>query len=441
MTSAGSKSAALIPGHERPAEFVVRGWEWTKRLGAVGGAQLVVQGFSFASGIMIVRWLPTKQYALYTLANTLLGTLSVISDGGISSGVMAQGGKVWQDRSKLGAVIATGRSLRRQFAIGTLLLWAPFFIWQFREHGAPWSDIAIILLVVIGYFWAAFLSTIYAVAPNLWQRLRDTQRIAVEQNLIRLGCLGGSLLAFPTAVTAVGATLVGQGWSVFRLKRISSRLVDLGQSENAEIRREVLKITKRVLPSAIYFCISSQLMIWLISVFGTNAGLAQIGALGRLGQVFTVFSGIATAAIAPRFARLPAQRNLIARRYFQVMTLFAVAGCGIVILVALFSRQVLWILGPEYAGLTREVVLAAAGSAMYFLVVSALALTNARGIVISPWRGIMLNFAAQVILLSALNVHTVAGVLWFGILAATFDLLLYTGNFLIVSGWSPVVRR
>jgi len=123
------------------------------------------------------------------------------------------------------------------------------------------------------------------------------------------------------------------------------------------------------------------------------------------------------------------------------MTLFAVAGCGIVILVALFSRQVLWILGPEYAGLTREVVLAAAGSAMYFLVVSALALTNARGIVISPWRGIMLNFAAQVILLSALNVHTVAGVLWFGILAATFDLLLYTGNFLIVSGWSPVVRR
>jgi len=313
MTSAGSKSAALIPGHERPAEFVVRDGNgpngWRSRWSPTRSA-----GFQFRVRHHDCPLAADKTIRSYTLANTLLGTLSVISDGGISSGVMAQGARSGRTTP------SSGLSSRRKEPAPPVRHWNPLVVGTFLHMAVSRARSSLerhrnYSAGCHRLFWAAFLSTIYAVAPNLWQRLRDTQRIAVEQNLIRLGCLGGSLLAFPTAVTAVGATLVGQGWSVFRLKRISSRLVDLGQSENAEIRREVLKITKRVLPSAIYFCISSQLMIWLISVFGTNAGLAQIGALGRLGQVFTVFSGIATAAIAPRFARLPAQRNLIARRY------------------------------------------------------------------------------------------------------------------------------
>jgi hypothetical protein len=234
-------------------------------------------------------------------------------------------------------------------------------------------------------------------------------------------------------VAAVGVTLVGQVWGAFRLKRLSDGLVDTEQPANAEVRREVLKITKRVLPSSIYICISSQLMIWLISILGTTTGLAEVGALGRLGQVFTVFSGTAAAAIVPRFARLQAERRVVVRRYLQVMALFAAISAGIVIFVALFPREVLWILGPKYTGLTYEVTLAAAASASYFMAMTALTLTNARGIAISPWCGIGLNLAAQLILLSVLNVHTVRGVLWFGILVPVVDLIVCWVNFLIVS--------
>lgn len=60
-------------------------------------AQGLIQALSFASGIMIVRLLPTKEYALYVLANTMLGTMTLLSDGGISTGVMAQGAKVWTE--------------------------------------------------------------------------------------------------------------------------------------------------------------------------------------------------------------------------------------------------------------------------------------------------------------------------------------------------------
>ena len=115
------------------------------------------------------------------------------------------------------------------------------------------------------------------------------------------------------------------------------------------------------------------------------------------------------------------------------MALFAAIGCSVMIFVAVFPREVLWVLGPAYAGLTYEVTLSIACSASYFMTVTALAMANARGIVISPWFGIGLNLAVQLILVCILNVHTVRGVLWFGILVSTFDMIVCWTNFLIVS--------
>lgn len=405
--------------------------EWTGRLLRVGSAQGLIQALNLASGLLIIRSLSPQQYALYTLANSLLGTLSILSDGGISIGVMAEGGKRWQDRKGLGAVLATGRALRWQFAFLSMLLWAPFFLWQFRAHGASWGVSACVFLLLACSFGAILLGSMYSVAPNLWQRLRDTQRIALEQVVGRLGALFVFLGAFPTAFVAVAVAFAGHIWSVLRLKKVSDTLADSTQVPSAEVRREILKITHRTLPSTIYFCISSQVAIWLISVCGSSTGLAQIGALARLGQVFGVFSGVAGAVVVPRFARLATEKGLVLRRFFQAGFVFASVGAGVVGLVALFPEKVLLLLGREYAGLTGEVVLASAGSAAYFLSASVWGLASARGIVISPWLGIPSNLAVQVLLIALLDVHTVRGVLWLGVFMSAFELLLCVVNFLV----------
>jgi hypothetical protein len=75
---------------------------WGKLISITGSVQLILQALGFASGILIIRLLPVQEYAFYTLANTMLGTMTVLSDGGISAGVMAQGGRVWKDKEKLG---------------------------------------------------------------------------------------------------------------------------------------------------------------------------------------------------------------------------------------------------------------------------------------------------------------------------------------------------
>ena len=58
---------------------------WSKLISITASAQLIVQAVGFLSGILIIRLLPVQEYAYYTLANTMLGTMTILADGGISS--------------------------------------------------------------------------------------------------------------------------------------------------------------------------------------------------------------------------------------------------------------------------------------------------------------------------------------------------------------------
>jgi len=221
-----------------------------------------------------------------------------------------------------------------------------------------------------------------------------------------------------------------QLWANRRLQLLSAEDADMRQTEDMHVRREVTKVVRRILPAAIYFCLSSQITIWLISVFGSTLALAKLGALGRLGQVFIIVSSVTVAVIIPRFARLRSDRGLILRRYFQVLALQAIVGAAITGMVLVFSREVLWLLGPEYSGLGRELVLLVASSALNLVAGMAYNLGNARGHITPPVINIILQLLCQALLISLLNVSTLEGALWFGIWMPVFQLLIYTANIL-----------
>src|SRR3979411_3067246 len=76
--------------------------------------QGVVQLIGFCSGILLVRWLDQREYAYFTIANTMQGTISLLADIGVSVGLVSIGGRVWQDRHRFGELINTGLSLRKR---------------------------------------------------------------------------------------------------------------------------------------------------------------------------------------------------------------------------------------------------------------------------------------------------------------------------------------
>src|SRR6476620_8569895 len=108
--------------------------EWTKLISITGSSQLLIQGVGLVSGIFVIRLLSTQEYGLYTLGNTMLGTMLVLGDSGISTSVMAQGGKVWQNREKLGSVLVSGFNLRKKFAMVSLLIAIPILLYLLIHH-------------------------------------------------------------------------------------------------------------------------------------------------------------------------------------------------------------------------------------------------------------------------------------------------------------------
>src|SRR3989337_1373749 len=105
--------AQRIYAHPRYAKAI----HWGKLITITGSAQAIVQVIGVISGILIIRLLPTQEYVLYTLANTMLGTMILLADGGMATSVMAQGGKVWQDRIQLGSLLASSFNFRRKITI------------------------------------------------------------------------------------------------------------------------------------------------------------------------------------------------------------------------------------------------------------------------------------------------------------------------------------
>ncbi|MEP6746613.1 MAG: polysaccharide biosynthesis protein, partial [Bacteroidota bacterium] len=252
-------------------------FEWGRLISITGSAQIMVQLISFVCGILVIRMLPTQEYALYTLANAMLGTMILLADSGVSTGVMAQGAKVWQNDAKLGAVLVTGLDLRKKFAIGSLIIATPALLYLLRHHGASWLVSILIIVSLIPAFFTGLSGTLLEIVFKLRQNIVPLQKIQVMNNAGRLALLSALLLIFPWTFIAILAAGIPQIWANIRLRKLSASYADWTQKPDPVVRKEILYIVKRVIPGAIYYCLSGQITIWLISIFGTSKALAQMG--------------------------------------------------------------------------------------------------------------------------------------------------------------------
>ena len=170
---------------------------WIRLVSITSTAQIFVQGVGFISGILIIRLLEVEEYALYTLANTMLGTMCLLADGGISAGVMSQGGRVWQDKEKLGQILATGLELRKKFAVGSLIVCIPILIYLLRSHDASWLMVTLISLSLIPAFISQLSDTILGIPPKLHQAIPELQKNQVMVGFGRLVLTAGFIFIFP----------------------------------------------------------------------------------------------------------------------------------------------------------------------------------------------------------------------------------------------------
>ena len=426
-------TAAEIPA----ATATERGRAWWSRLQALvltAGAQSGIQALAVITGLVIVRLLPVREYAYYTIANAALGSLTVLTDCGVTQSVLALGGRVWQSPAALGAVVAGGMRLRHRFALIVIVIAMPFVFVQLRQQRAGASAALLVTASILPTLLSSISNQVLEVVPRLHQRLAQLQRIQLCGAALRFLSAVAFVSLFPFAWLATVGAGVAQTWATWRVARMARTLADLQAPPDPAASREMARLVARAAPNAIYYALSGQITVWLIAFLGTTHAVAQVGALGRLAMVYNVVNAAFTVMVVPRFARAQFAAGAAAVAVFWRVQLLLLAPLLMIIaLVTAFPGAVLMVLGHEYLGLNTEVVLVAVSGALATLSGIAYALAAARGVIISPWLALPLALLTQVGLLMTLPVSTVAGVLWLGLLTNLGFWCLYSLNYTLAA--------
>jgi hypothetical protein len=318
-------------------------------------------------GLLCVRLLPVPDYAKFAVLFGFMGSLTVLLDIGISTTLAPLVGEQVSNLQLIADYVA---SIRR-IALRLYLVVAPaaavvFVLLVRRQH---WGVLVVgqMVVVLLVTAWFARVSSSYGSVLIL---RRDRNRYYQTQIIGSLGSL--SLLILFWALHRLNiyvGILLNVGQIVFIATSYFQRakhLLGVKGTASKQMGKAVVRLALPNMPSTAFYAIQGQITLMLITVFGHgSASVANIGALGRLGQIFAFIAQMNPILVEPFFAKLPVAK--LKRNYLMAVGLIATLAGLCSAFAFLFPEVFLWILGPKYKELRVEVGLVMLTSAISYL--------------------------------------------------------------------------
>lgn len=409
----------LVQERHREEQGTLR--RWIGILSAYLTAQTLTQLLGIAAGLLLINVLPVAEFALYTLALSVITFFTFASDLGSTSSLVYFFHRARTAGEDFQPYLDAVLSLRRAaFLLGALAV-AAGFPWMATAKGFGVAESLLVTGGIVLSVWFQISASLRVLALRLAARYGQSYRAEVAGGGIRLllvlalvasRLLWAWLAVLASALAAAGAALLARSAGEGR-----------ASTDLRPYRRRVLRYLVPSLPSALYFSIQGPLTIWLAASFGGTRNIAEVGALGRLGLILGILSNLTGVVFLPRLARIT-EEAVYRRRYLQFGSLLLSAALGLVVLAALFPEAFLFLLGKRYAGLHRELLLVMAGTGLTLLGGYAVSVNLARSW--NRWEGlaVLALIGAQAFLVSVLPLSTTSGVLLFQVFTALVGLLL-----------------
>lgn len=372
--------------------------------------QLMVQLMSSAVGILIIRSVTQREYAIFTIAMTIQGTLISLADIGISSVLSGIGGRVWQDPYRFGQLVKTGFQMRTWISCAVLAVSIPVMAWMFLKNGVsiPYT-IAICVALLMGAG-ARLTTDILMIVPKIKGQVKRLQNLDLIGALLRVGLIGVLYLTTMNAFTAVlTASIASYIQNLWLVKRVKNEIV-WEAPPNEDDKAEMTGAIKKQFLNTLYYCAQGQITIAVISVFGRTNNIAEIGALGKLSVIFTLIGSVFANLVMPRFAREQSWRNLI-RLYVVSLAVLALLSVVFIGTVILFPGPVLWILGPGYSHLRTQLVYSVVCGVMMAFTGLIFGMNAARGWFGQIWLTIPIMLVCQITLAYTLDLRQISNVM------------------------------
>ena len=422
MSLFDSISAPILD--EGAAPIVRRAIQRAKIVGNFAIVQAAVQIIGFLSGILIVRTVEQRDYAYFTIANTMQGTINLLADIGISVGLVSIGGRVWQDRRRFGQLINTALAVRKKLGAIAIVVVTPILFFLLVKNGASFSYTAILTVLVLAGLLLQFSLGVLSVVPRLRSDIARIQSIDLTSAIARLLLLVALMYFFLNAGVAVAVAAATFLLQYALLRKYVAGVIDLHASENDEDRAAMFGFIRKLAANAVFYCLQGQLTVFLISFFAHRAtSVAEVGALGRLAMIFAVLSNLLTNVFVPAFARCQDTRKL-GWLYAAIVSGVGAFSALVLFGAAFFPDQFLFVLGGKYAHLHRELLVMVGGAVLGSLTGTFWALNASKAWVAGAWLYIPLTLVTQIALIPYTDFSSVIGVLTFNLISAVPNLLL-----------------
>src|SRR5207248_10747712 len=148
-------------------------------VGSFVTVQVIVQMIAFLSGILLIRMLEQREYAYFTIANTMQGTINLLADIGISVGLVSIGGRVWHDRHRFGELINAALAVRRRLGALAIVAVTPIMYSMLVKNGASTLYTAVLIAVVLAGLIIQLSIGVLSVVPRLRSDITRIQIIDV----------------------------------------------------------------------------------------------------------------------------------------------------------------------------------------------------------------------------------------------------------------------
>lgn len=383
-----------------------------------------MQLINAVTGFLIVRSLAKSEYAWFTIINTVAAIFANLGDSGLAAGLLASGGRVWQDRVRFSSLVATALRLRMVIGAIAAIGAVPWAFWMLAKNNAPVGLSVLLIAASLAGVLPAAEVVILSIVPRLRSEVHVQQLSDLLVAILRLALSAAAVWLFPVTLPLVIVVALTQWAQLLFIRSHVARVVDYKVASSLEFRAELLQMVRSLWFPTFFNCFQSLTGTFLLSIFGSTDAIAGLGALTRFGVAFSVGVAVVHHLVAPAFARSQSPRALGGLVVRGGLLLAACCG-GLTGIAWLFPDALLWVIGSGYSGLHRELLLLFAYHSMASVLMFTWSLNSSRGWVGLSWLSPMLTLMGQIVLLKFLNVSTLEGTLWFMICSQFPPLLVH----------------
>lgn len=312
--------------------------------------QLFITGLNALIGFLIVRQLGKPDYAIYTIAFSLLSLFVNITNMGITPAMSGIGGRVWNNRFELQALLNTALRLRGQLGWWFALPFVAYCIWQFRQTEIQYLPLAALIALLLTAAWVQLQTALYAIVLQLNNAVRRLQLNELGVALLKLAGISVLLWAKATSILLIAWVCACLWLNLWLNRRRTADYLEPHAGTNPGFQKEINSIIRSNFVRTIYWSLEGQIAILLCAIFSTTESIADIGALGRLSIYFSIFQAFILNYSLPGIAKSRTVADIRVRtQRILLLTLAIIA--PVILWSVVHPASLLWILGPNYATL------------------------------------------------------------------------------------------